>query len=139
VRFFPIFPSSLPFPFVPFPSFPPSLPKPVRHSYLSPSIRSAFFPPPLPSPFFRSFSSTSISFAPSSHSILVLRSRSPYADAFRSHSYALQLLTPSAILSRLQGRAEITLEDVGETDSLFLDAKSSARGLQERGEGQYLR
>ncbi|GAA5857640.1 hypothetical protein JCM9279_006504 [Rhodotorula babjevae] len=53
--------------------------------------------------------------------------------------YALQLLTPASILSRVQGRTEITLADVAETDELFLDARSSARGLQERGEGQYLR
>ncbi|BGP54689.1 hypothetical protein JCM8202_003196 [Rhodotorula sphaerocarpa] len=53
--------------------------------------------------------------------------------------YALQLLTPASILSKLQGRTEIALEDVAETDGLFLDAKSSARMLHERGEGHYLR
>ncbi|BGO90539.1 hypothetical protein NBRC10512_005257 [Rhodotorula toruloides] len=53
--------------------------------------------------------------------------------------YALQLLTPASILSKLSGRTEITLEDVGETDSLFLDARSSAKMLHARGEGQYLR
>lgn len=53
--------------------------------------------------------------------------------------YALQLLTPASILSKVQGRTEIALEDVAETDGLFLDAKSSARMLHERGEGQYLR
>lgn len=60
-------------------------------------------------------------------------------DPYRRDSYALQLLTPASILSRVQGRTEITLADVAETDELFLDARSSARGLQERGEGQYLR
>ncbi|KAM0752477.1 putative RVB1-RUVB-like protein [Meredithblackwellia eburnea MCA 4105] len=54
--------------------------------------------------------------------------------------YALQLLTPAAILAKLAGRSEIALEDVGETDSLFLDAKSSARTLaQLGGSSQYLR
>jgi RuvB-like protein 1 (pontin 52) len=51
--------------------------------------------------------------------------------------YALQLLTPASILSKLQNRTEITLEDVGETDSLFLDAKSSAQMLHNH--GQYMR
>ncbi|GAA5956738.1 hypothetical protein JCM5350_003526 [Sporobolomyces pararoseus] len=51
--------------------------------------------------------------------------------------YALQLLTPASILSKLQNRTEITLEDVGETDSLFLDAKSSAQMLHNG--GQYMR
>ena len=43
--------------------------------------------------------------------------------------FALQLLTPASILSKLQGRTSITLEDVRETDSLFLDARASARNL----------
>ena len=55
--------------------------------------------------------------------------------------YALQLLTPASILSKLAGRTEIGLEDVAETDSLFLDAKSSARMLNEMGKdgSQYMR
>ncbi|KAK4055793.1 RuvB ATP-dependent DNA helicase pontin [Microbotryomycetes sp. JL201] len=54
--------------------------------------------------------------------------------------YALQLLTPASILAKLSGRTDITLEDVGETDSLFLDAKSSARMLaQSNGDSQYMR
>lgn len=54
--------------------------------------------------------------------------------------YALQLLTPASILAKLSGRTDITIEDVAETDSLFLDAKSSARMLAESGnESQYLR
>ncbi|MBW0465403.1 hypothetical protein O181_005118 [Austropuccinia psidii MF-1] len=52
--------------------------------------------------------------------------------------YALQLLTPSAILSQLTGQEEINMEDVGETDNLFMDAKSSARMLADV-EGQYIR
>ncbi|PWN50282.1 putative RVB1-RUVB-like protein [Violaceomyces palustris] len=43
--------------------------------------------------------------------------------------YALQLLSPAAILSRTAGRSEITIEDIDETDSLFMDARRSARLL----------
>ncbi|KDE07934.1 RuvB-like helicase 1 [Microbotryum lychnidis-dioicae p1A1 Lamole] len=46
--------------------------------------------------------------------------------------YALQLLTPASILAKLKGRDEIDVNDVGETDELFLDAKSSARLLAAR-------
>lgn len=62
--------------------------------------------------------------------------------------FALQLLTPASILSQLQGRTEIELEDVRETDSLFLDARSSARQLSSgngnsddssNGRGEYIR
>lgn len=55
------------------------------------------------------------------------------------YRYALQLLTPASILSKLSGRTEIGLEDVGETDSLFMDAKSSARMLSAMGDSQYIR
>ncbi|KAA1479398.1 RuvB-like helicase 1 [Dentipellis sp. KUC8613] len=40
--------------------------------------------------------------------------------------YALQLLTPASILASLGGRGQIELEDVGEMNELFLDAKTSA-------------
>ena len=40
--------------------------------------------------------------------------------------YALQLLTPASILAQLAGRSEITVEDIGEMNELFLDAKTSA-------------
>lgn len=42
------------------------------------------------------------------------------------HRYALQLLAPASIVSQLAGRSEITLEDIGEMNELFLDAKTSA-------------
>lgn len=45
------------------------------------------------------------------------------------YRFALQLLTPASILSQIQGRTEIELEDVRETDTLFLDARSRARQL----------
>lgn len=68
------------------------------------------------------------------------RSPPPSLSIDNQNRYALQLLTPASILAKLAGRAEITLEDVGETDSLFLDAKSSARMLSQLGgESQYLR
>jgi len=47
--------------------------------------------------------------------------------------YALQLLSPAAILAQVAGRTEITPEDVSETHDLFLDAKRSARGLEDWG------
>eukprot|EP00825_Cyclidium_porcatum_P034187 TRINITY_DN3602_c0_g1_i1.p1 TRINITY_DN3602_c0_g1~~TRINITY_DN3602_c0_g1_i1.p1 ORF type:complete len:488 (+),score=74.81 TRINITY_DN3602_c0_g1_i1:205-1668(+) len=49
-----------------------------------------------------------------------------------SMRYAVQLLTPSYILAQTQGRSEITKEDVQEINSLFLDAKSSAKLLQQQ-------
>lgn len=41
--------------------------------------------------------------------------------------YALQLLTPSSILARVNGRQEIAPDDVEECEDLFIDAKRSAR------------
>jgi len=49
--------------------------------------------------------------------------------ARRSLRYSLQLLTPASILATLQGRKHITLEDVGEMNELFLDAKASAEAM----------
>jgi RuvB-like protein 1 (pontin 52) len=46
--------------------------------------------------------------------------------------YAIQLLTPSNVLANINGRQEITLEDVQEVDGLFYDSKSSAQILQEQ-------
>lgn len=43
--------------------------------------------------------------------------------------YCLQLLTPASILASLQGRSQIELEDVGEMNDLFLDAKASAEAM----------
>ena len=43
--------------------------------------------------------------------------------------YALQLLNPSEILSRSQGRQSISVQDVEETKQLLLDAKTSAQLL----------
>jgi len=40
--------------------------------------------------------------------------------------YALQLLAPASILASIGDRSEISLEDVGEMNELFLDAKTSA-------------
>lgn len=46
--------------------------------------------------------------------------------------YAVQLLTPARILADTNGRTSITGEDIEETSNLFMDAKSSARILQEQ-------
>ncbi|KAL5488474.1 RVB1 [Sanghuangporus weigelae] len=47
--------------------------------------------------------------------------------------YALQLLTPASIAAQLAGRPQIEIEDVGEMNELFLDAKTSARMIGEDG------
>ncbi|KAF7291903.1 DNA helicase [Mycena indigotica] len=47
--------------------------------------------------------------------------------------YALQLLTPASILARLGGRTQIEVEDIGEMNELFLDAKTSAGMIEENG------
>ncbi|TFK22784.1 RuvB-like helicase 1 [Coprinopsis marcescibilis] len=47
--------------------------------------------------------------------------------------YALQLLTPASILASLQGRNQIEVEDIGEMNELFLDAKTSASQISEAG------
>jgi len=44
--------------------------------------------------------------------------------------YAVQLLTPCRIMSETQGRSEIEVDDVEEINSLFFDAKASAKRLQ---------
>lgn len=43
--------------------------------------------------------------------------------------YAVQLLTPSIIMAKTQGRDGISVADVGEVDALFYDAKASAKIL----------
>lgn len=43
--------------------------------------------------------------------------------------YAVQLLTPSRILSETQGNKAITCADVREINDLFYDAKASAKCL----------
>lgn len=45
--------------------------------------------------------------------------------------YAVQLLTPAFLTAKINGRSHITLSDVEEVGSLFLDAKSSAKILTE--------
>merc|ERR1711966_402467 len=46
--------------------------------------------------------------------------------------YAVQLLTPSKVLVRTNGRDTITKDDIEEIDSLFYDAKASAKLLIEQ-------
>jgi len=45
--------------------------------------------------------------------------------------YVVQLLTPASIMARTAGRQTITKDDVEEIDSLFFDAKSSAKVLSD--------
>lgn len=46
--------------------------------------------------------------------------------------YVVQLLTPASILAKTNGREAIVREDIEEIDSLFFDAKSSAKLLAEQ-------
>jgi RuvB-like protein 1 len=47
--------------------------------------------------------------------------------------YALQLLTPSSILAKVNGRSEIAPEDVAECEDLFIDARRSAKVVEQAG------
>ena len=51
-----------------------------------------------------------------------------------SPRYVTQLLTPSNILARINGRDAIAKEDIEEINDLFYDAKSSAKILSEQSE-----
>ena len=44
--------------------------------------------------------------------------------------YAIQLLTPANVLSKIGGRTMISVEDIDQVNSLFLDAKTSASVVQ---------
>jgi RuvB-like protein 1 (pontin 52) len=48
--------------------------------------------------------------------------------------YAIQLLTPANILTRMNGGDEILVVDIEEVERLFFDAKTSAKILQEHAE-----
>lgn len=50
---------------------------------------------------------------------------------FISFRYAAQLLTPSQLLAKINGKDEITKEEIDEINELFFDAKSSAKVLAE--------
>ncbi|KAG6884902.1 RuvB ATP-dependent DNA helicase pontin [Termitomyces sp. T159_Od127] len=52
--------------------------------------------------------------------------------------YALQLLTPASISATLKGRSQIEVEDIGEMGELFLDAKTSARLIENAEGGKFL-
>jgi hypothetical protein len=60
------------------------------------------------------------------HSLLDLCYPHPCRLTLLVDSYALQLLTPASILATLAGRNQIEVEDIGEMNELFLDAKTSA-------------
>lgn len=49
--------------------------------------------------------------------------------------YALQLLTPSSILQKINGRSEIDIMDVAECEDLFIDAGRSAVIMNGDGNG----
>lgn len=50
----------------------------------------------------------------------------------KNFRYAVQLMTPSFLTARINGRTTISQEDVNEINSLFLDAKSSAKILTQQ-------
>ncbi|CAH1265231.1 RUVBL1 [Branchiostoma lanceolatum] len=52
--------------------------------------------------------------------------------------YAVQLLTPASLMAKINGRDEISREDVEEISQLFFDAKTSAKVLQEQ-EDKYMK
>lgn len=52
--------------------------------------------------------------------------------------YAVQLMTPANMLSRINGRESVSKEDVIEVSELFFDAKSSAKLLAEQ-EDKYMK
>ncbi|KAJ2999034.1 RuvB-like protein 1 [Globomyces sp. JEL0801] len=44
--------------------------------------------------------------------------------------YAIQLLTPASVLCKINGRDQVTPDDIDEVNTLFFDAKASAQILQ---------
>ncbi|KAJ3117088.1 RuvB-like protein 1 [Nowakowskiella sp. JEL0407] len=52
--------------------------------------------------------------------------------------YAIQLLTPASILARINGRNEIDVDEVKEVNTLFFDAKASAKILQQSQPGLFV-
>lgn len=51
---------------------------------------------------------------------------------FFFYRYSVQLLTPSNILAKINGKDAITSEEIDEINKLFYDAKSSAKILAEQ-------
>ena len=49
-----------------------------------------------------------------------------------SSRYAVQLLTPSSLLTKINGKDAITKDEIEEISELFFDAKSSAKILAEQ-------
>ncbi|WFD03183.1 RuvB ATP-dependent DNA helicase pontin [Malassezia obtusa] len=43
--------------------------------------------------------------------------------------FALQLLAPASVLANVMGHASVTVEDIDQANSLFIDARASARNL----------
>ena len=52
--------------------------------------------------------------------------------------YAVQLLTPANLLSKVNGKDNIAKEEIEEINELFFDAKSSAKILVEQ-EGKFMK
>lgn len=54
------------------------------------------------------------------------------------YRYSVQLLTPSNLLAKINGKDAITSEEIDEINKLFYDAKSSAKILAEQ-EDKYMK
>lgn len=55
-----------------------------------------------------------------------------------SFRYSVQLLTPSNLLARINGKDSISKEEIEEINKLFYDAKASAKILAEQ-EDKYMK
>lgn len=55
-----------------------------------------------------------------------------YTGTVFYYRYSVQLLTPSNILAKINGKDAITSEEIDEINKLFYDAKSSAKILAEQ-------
>lgn len=52
--------------------------------------------------------------------------------ATTSLRYIVQMLTPAWVLARINGKEAVTVDEVEEVNEIFLDAKTSAKILQEQ-------
>jgi DNA helicase TIP49 (TBP-interacting protein) len=65
------------------------------------------------------------------NSITLKQEASCCEHCFALCRYAVQLLTPSALTAKVNGRSVIAKDDIQEIGELFLDAKSSAKILSQ--------
>ena len=56
----------------------------------------------------------------------------PLGHIHHHHRYIVQMLTPAWVLARINGKEQVTVDEIDEVNELFLDAKTSAKILQEQ-------